>query len=176
MNHPNTADATHATWSELDTESRTEAVRILASLGKTSPEMADALSTTRNAVLGVARRGNISIGGGSSRRVRALPPLPVEPPVAPDTWVPLHAPVGFLDLADDQCRWPVGEAGGSAQMFCGGQVHRKGYCQAHHGKAFGLAPEVPGVPTERSTKASVNRRDYRALVHAGKAQHFGGAE
>jgi hypothetical protein len=46
--------------------------------------------------------------------------------------------VGLLDLTNRTCRWPVGSATGSAQMFCGlpaNLVEHGPYCPMHTKKA-----------------------------------------
>lgn len=62
-------------------------------------------------------------------------PLPL-PKAA--TWAPLPdtTPIPLADLTQKTCAWPVGEAGGAAQMFCGCTVKTKGFCAHHAARAF----------------------------------------
>lgn len=175
-NHIDFTTSTPARWIDMDVDARTTAVRALAALGQSSAQIALALRTTRNAVLGLAGRKKITIGGGVSRRVTVQAPVfPIEPPVPDETWAPLGPPVSLLDRRDDQCAWPVGAP--EQRLFCGGVVHRRGYCQHHYDMAFVHTDAIPVAPHDENVgRPSINRRDRRALVHGGKAQHYEGAE
>lgn len=62
-----------------------------------------------------------------------LLPLP-----KPATWRPLpdSTPIPLLKNTALTCAWPVGDAAGAAQMFCGCAVVRGGFCAAHADLAF----------------------------------------
>lgn len=51
--------------------------------------------------------------------------------------------IGFFDLQSTSCRWPVGEATGIKQLFCGQlQLHLCSYCEAHARKAYWCGPRL----------------------------------
>jgi hypothetical protein len=65
--------------------------------------------------------------------------LPLPKPAA---WQPLPGavPIALLDLTSKTCAWPVGEASGAAQLFCGCAVSRRGFCVDHAARAFVKTP------------------------------------
>lgn len=56
----------------------------------------------------------------------------------PAAWLPLpgSTPIGLLDLTAHLCAWPVGDATGAQQMFCGLATTRKHFCAEHAARAF----------------------------------------
>jgi len=170
MTHHTFAPIHPAAWADLTTDQRVAAVRTLAAMGRTTTQIAAALATTRHAIHGVAHRCDITI----SDRVQRSAPLPTEPPVSEDNWIPHRLPVLLSQRADDQCAWPVGPD--ADRTCCGDEVHAKSFCYAHHQKAYRPAGPIAPVVELPTRQPSVNRHDRRALVHGGKAQHFEGAE
>lgn len=121
--------AAPARWADLDTEGR--AAAIIALHGQTSDEIAVQLGTTRNAVLGLAHRRDIVLDSG---RVYARSRFKPHPLPHASTWTPLHP--STPSPTRHQCLWPVGEATGSNQQFCGGVRHNGSYCETHAAMAF----------------------------------------
>ena len=64
-----------------------------------------------------------------------MSPLPLPKPAA---WAPLpdSTPIPLSDLTARTCNWPVGDAGGAQQMFCGLQVARNRFCSDHAARAY----------------------------------------
>jgi len=62
-------------------------------------------------------------------------PLPLPKPAA---WAPLPGsePIALVDLTSHTCNWPVGDAGGAQQMFCGLPVSRNRFCVGHAARAY----------------------------------------
>lgn len=121
--------AAPARWADLDTEGR--AAAIIALHGQTSDEIAAHLGTTRNAVLGLAHRRDILLDSG---RVYARNRFKPHPLPADETWAPLRP--STPSPTRKQCCWPVGEATGSNQQYCGGPRARGSYCTHHAAMAF----------------------------------------
>ena len=92
----------------------------------------------------------------SLRRARPAPPLLKAKRYLKyarlDEQIPLAQRRSLLALGDDNCRWPVGEAGLPSFFFCGAQVLRnKPYCGAHCARAY-LRPPPPRAPAGRSVR------------------------
>lgn len=63
----------------------------------------------------------------------------------PAAWQPLpnsSAPIALVDITSRTCAWPVGEASGAAQLFCGCVVTRRGFCVDHAARAFVKTPTL----------------------------------
>lgn len=153
-------------WDTMTPEERIAAVTHAASEGITPRNLAQSLRTTRNAILGRAFRSRVSFPSAAPKVARTQPILTVKakdrfavlplPPV--ETWAPHREPVSLMALRDKQCRWPVGEATGAQQMFCGDRVHKRGYCECHwqmrnrppmaRNVMAWLRSDVAGVPPE----------------------------
>lgn len=130
--------AAPARWAELTADAKEAAVRALAGTGLTSSAMAEVLATTKNAVLGLANRRGIQIGAdvpvtAYSARV-ARPAFALGREVPASTWTPLHP--STPSPTRKECCWPVGEATGSNQQYCGGPRARGSYCSRHAAMAF----------------------------------------
>lgn len=68
----------------------------------------------------------------------SLPPMPIPMDDETDVGVDVTSRVGFMDLTNYTCRWPVGGAVGSQQMFCGcrADLNSTGpYCAEHTAKS-----------------------------------------
>lgn len=149
------------TWSEADYATAKD----MWVAGFSASHIASKLRTkTRNAVIGIASRnrkdfperekataplryrpkrarGNVP----AVRRARAKPlllsrPVPEAPPEPPTC-----RPVPLLALSDSACRFPVGEACGEQQMFCGAPAspnpEDRPYCRYHAGIAYRPDPD-----------------------------------
>jgi hypothetical protein len=123
------ADPKPATWADLDTDQRAAAIRALH--GMSPAAMAELLQTTRSAILGLAWRQRISIGDHIPSRSSAFQ---VGREVPAEVWEPLGPPVA--EPTRKQCCWPVGEATGAQQHYCGLPKSRGSYCETHAAMAF----------------------------------------
>ena len=162
------------------TDARTAQLRELFAAGQTYTQIAAALGdgATRNSVAGKCdrlallrsgprqarpqpvNRGYLARGRAMARvakrrkpkRPKQAPPAPkvVRLPVALPPPPPTCAPIRLIELADRACHWPVGEARGEAQLFCGAArpgerpasdsgVGRS-YCAYHARLAVAVAP------------------------------------
>jgi hypothetical protein len=66
------------------------------------------------------------------RRVVPRPPMIPARPVPAETWaVVSDQPKTLIELDDHDCRWPVGEAAGGQQLFCGCRQASGSYCEIH---------------------------------------------
>lgn len=145
------------TWAEMTRDQRREAILPLWQNGATAQSIADALVTSKNAVIGVIHR--MPRHKRPAARIRAFnrPPKPArEPrerkprPAAPPkeiSLIPIDAtpigkydaafqplpgasPVALVDLEKGQCRWPVDIDGKT--FFCGcGVAENETYCEIH---------------------------------------------
>jgi hypothetical protein len=122
-------DPKPATWADLDIEARAAAIQALHGLSPAA--MAELLHTTRAAILGLAWRRRIPIGDHLPTRSSAFQ---VGNEVPAEVWAPIGKPTASPTRR--QCCWPVGEATGSQQMFCGGPRARGSYCETHAAMAF----------------------------------------
>lgn len=67
---------------------------------------------------------------------RQVPAFPVEPFDMEDGEpVDVTHLVGLMDLERTSCRWPMGSATGSAQLFCGKHAAAGSYCSEHTKRA-----------------------------------------
>lgn len=133
----------------LETEG---ALREMWATGAASREIANKLGTTRNAVIGKARRMGLSSRGKTFVSQQPAAPTRAErkkllslsdnPERKPLHWSPMvtrlekpsNAPVGILDVAFHHCRAVVGadETSRRLALFCGAQiVEGKSYCPYH---------------------------------------------
>ncbi|UXN70924.1 GcrA family cell cycle regulator [Devosia neptuniae] len=170
--HHNFPSPRRAIWADLDTHGRAAAIKAL--YGLTAEAIATKLGTTRNAVLGVAHRHRMSIGGYSPPRNTAFQTGRV---VAPETWAPLGPPVA--SPTRKQCCWPVGEASGSAQMFCGLPRTKGSYCPTHGKMAYARRPgDHPYVDMlrDKSVQPEVTIEEAVALVLPARKEKLEGAE
>jgi hypothetical protein len=169
--HPEVATATPFQWADATHEARTAAIVALS--GMTADAMAPILGTTRSAILGHAWRHGVKVRGGRAAvRSSAFQPGRL---VAPETWKPLGPPVA--EPTRKQCCWPVGEAGGSAQMFCGLPRTRNSYCTTHTAMASGRRPaDHPYVDMLRAAPAEVTIEEAVALVLPARKEKMEGAE
>ena len=119
-------------WQHVDwTSERKSRVRELWDQGFSASQIAAMLDiiTTRNAVIGLARRCGFPSRRTGQPRTQKPPETPPEelPPAAPP-------PPGFRNLALEalrywHCRWPGGDG---PYTFCGQPKHGRSYCYKHH--------------------------------------------
>lgn len=115
--------------------------------------------------LGLAQRSSLS-KPATERPVKSRPPAPIRRKPAraaarPERRAPdavsaflLHRPgpavVDFAGLGPGHCRFPVGEAVGLAQLFCGAaKEDHSSYCAAHAALAFQAAPNPQAPAPQR---------------------------
>jgi GcrA cell cycle regulator len=144
-----------ATW----TTERVEQLQKYVTAGLTCSEIAAEIGVTRNAVIGKISRLGLSTGRrrgampGRTRNARARTTAPsrmarmlrafatVGPTVS--FVIPDVPPVesarrcSLLDLAGDECRWPLGDPGKADFGFCGnGAIRGFSYCVGHLRMAY----------------------------------------
>ena len=161
---------TPITWATLTREQRIAACTTLAAMGRTSTEMADELNATRNQVISCCARNNITLQGG---RTYAAKPVDIGPDggTDPALWQGEGVP---WPATRKQCRWPLGEL---ADRCCGAPRVRGSYCEHHAAIAYLPANDLPAPEFDGAIRQpTINRRDYRHMVHGGRAQHFEGSE
>lgn len=147
-------------WAEMTRDQRRETVSSLWQTGATAQSIADALATSKNAVIGlihrlprhdrpiprtrapsrpkrhdpIGRLGDESINNWKRSKGFSLVPIDATPIGKYDAaFLPLPgtSPVTLVDLENGQCRWPVDIDGKT--LFCGcGVVESKRYCAIHN--------------------------------------------
>jgi GcrA cell cycle regulator len=146
------------TWSD----ERIALLRILFERGCTCREMAYEIGVSRNAVIGKLARLNLTRGRTArvpraERRAGATPPRPrgarplqlllqahVDDGAAELTTsliaaLPIEQGPGcsLMELGDDKCRWPIGDASAAEAKFCGNQpLGGLPYCAGHARLAY----------------------------------------
>ena len=113
--------------------------------------------------------------GGKTRRVTSQPrprsspsaivfgrgpDLPPDAPIVEtfeEVYVPPDQRKGLLDLADNDCRWPIGDTGTPEFHFCNGKkFHGLPYCERHARVAF-QPPSVKGRAAAKTSAPIVHR-------------------
>jgi len=163
-------------------------LREMAAEGMSARQIGNVLGCTRNAIVGLARRNHIKLGGydglrygpakpppTTRRRPRRPQKLHANAPPIEDANIPLEQRVTFLDLAPHHCRWPIGDA--PKLMFCGGE-RAKGspYCASHHTRAHKIAPSTrPAATYTLESGLTTKRRRLNAMLswHKHKQQRVG---
>jgi GcrA cell cycle regulator len=147
------------TW----TDDRVALLKILFERGRTCREMAYEIGVSRNAVIGKLARLNLTRGRGArlpraERRAGAAPQRPrgarqlqlllrahVEhgegaeqaPPIFEALPVVEGPGCSLLELGDDTCRWPIGDADAAHAKFCGNRpLGGLPYCAGHARLAY----------------------------------------
>ncbi len=147
------------------TETAIETLRQMALEGKSASTIAAALGApSRNAVIGKANRIGIKLTGnihcspppapighataassrdcahGVAREARLRPAVPRERKPA---WVFAEAQVGdmlrvgFEEIREDACRWPIGDPTSEEFVYCGVQTAKgRSYCAGHCRMAY----------------------------------------
>lgn len=131
-------------WHQLGTaEARAARVRELDDAGVTTREIAALLGISAGWIVRVMtkRREPVINGGPMPRPEPAEPRFPVHPLPPAETWAPTRPPLSMGELNDDTCRWPI-EVDGVPAGYCGGHVHRRGYCEHHYNVAYRPATVV----------------------------------
>lgn len=109
--------------------------------GKTARKIAVVLRTTRNAVIGKARRMKLEPRTGAYfiaeiKQIRAKPApgkAQVKPPELKQAEKKKVYPIiNIMDLRAGQCRYPIGHPGEKGFTFCAAKTNRRGvYCEEH---------------------------------------------
>jgi len=142
------------TWDETTVQAVTQ----MWAAGKTSREIGDAVSKTRNAVIGLLRRKGISSdeninnqrrrNGGAvgtdqaahaynmesrikAKRRSVVRPIPVPAVVELPDDPAVQGGVQFMDLEPHHCRWPTGDPSDADFHYCGRTRRRGSYCREH---------------------------------------------
>jgi GcrA cell cycle regulator len=151
---PARESATKPTW----TAERIEQLRNGVVAGLSCSQIAAEIGVTRNAVIGKIHRLGLSPGRPAAAPARSCPPRARQPRLLPHrrqlrlvfAQAPSIAgadvePVPFesmqrcslLDLAQDKCRWPVGDPCTADFAYCGNQaVAGISYCAGHARMAY----------------------------------------
>jgi hypothetical protein len=131
------------------------AIRSLANEGLTGREIGARFGVSRNTIIGVCYRNQITLGGAGTltqkrsinssvpnvalkrkeaRQRRAAPVKAITLPVAL-VFVPEH-PAGILvhQLTTHTCRWPVHDT--LPGRYCGQHTENGSYCAHHHARAY----------------------------------------
>ena len=146
------------TW----TDERIALLKTLFERGRTCREMAYEIGVSRNAVIGKLARLNLTRGraarapraerrnGPAPQRSRGARQLQIllktrieqdEAAALPSVLEALPIPQGpgcsLLDLGDDKCRWPIGDANAADLLFCGNKpLGGFPYCAGHARMAY----------------------------------------
>lgn len=145
------------TW----TDERVALLKILFERGRTCREMAYEIGVSRNAVIGKLARLNLTRGRGAGlpRAERRAGVTPHRPRGARPLQLLLKAHVergaddlrpafealpipegpgcSLLELGDDTCRWPIGDADAAHAKFCGNTpAGSLPYCAGHARMAY----------------------------------------
>jgi GcrA cell cycle regulator len=144
------------TW----TDDRIALLKTLFERGRTCREMAYEIGVSRNAVIGKLARLNLTRGrparvprgerrsGPAPQRPRGARQLQIllktrieqgEAAAVPFEALPIPQgpPCSLLELGDDKCRWPIGDANGAELLFCGNKPFGGSpYCAGHARMAY----------------------------------------
>jgi GcrA cell cycle regulator len=146
------------TW----TDDRIALLKTLFERGRTCREMAYEIGVSRNAVIGKLARLNLTRGRAARalRAERRSGPAPQRPRGARQlqillktrfeegeaaalrtAFAALPIPEGpgcsLLELGDDKCRWPIGDANAAEFLFCGNKPFGGSpYCAGHARMAY----------------------------------------
>jgi len=152
--HAAVAHTAAATW----TAERIDQLKSFVGAGLTCSQIAAEIGVTRNAVIGKIHRLGLGPGRAAASPGRACPPrvrgprlrtqrallriIGEAPSIASDGALPATAvrsaqPRSLLELAADQCRWPLSEPGAADFAFCGNnQAAGFSYCAGHARMAY----------------------------------------
>src|SRR5579863_10002 len=152
---PTTNAATSSTW----TAERIEQLRHYVASGLSCSQIAAEIGVTRNAVIGKIHRLGLGPGRPAAAPARCCPPRARRPRFSPqrqhlrlifaqapcvagdeavDT-VPIDSTqrCSLLELAQDKCRWPVGDPCAADFVYCGNQaIAGFSYCAGHARMAY----------------------------------------
>ncbi len=132
------------------TDERVDQLRQMWTEGLSASQIARSLGgVTRNAVIGKVHRLGLSGRASPARaerpRIRTIAPRPAQPKPQPLEPVVVQEPlqtaegenITVVNIARNQCKWPIGDPSDSAFKFCG-HAPRPGspYCEAHSRMAF----------------------------------------
>jgi GcrA cell cycle regulator len=152
------------------TPERIAEVRELWDAGLTLTAIGERLGISRGAVSGVVDRHGFTrrdeperIREWKARGKVRLPPRPrvrrrVQQEIPPTGqrigWQETGSGITLMQLKPMHCRWPVGEASGALQRFCGHEVVGGSvYCAGHGARAF-----VPGRVTRGMSRPAFQLR------------------
>lgn len=125
-------------WDAMTVADKTAAITALVQEGQSAGQMGKALNASRNMILSHARRYKIQLASYAPPISKPKPavrdvrkPMRTYAPLPAKTWAAHREPVSLLELTSTTCRWPVGDAEGSSQMYCGDHAGRRSYCERH---------------------------------------------
>ena len=158
------------------TEARIERVRELAGMGWSAAVIAGEIGdTTRNAVVGIGHRKGIKflgaggghVGNGRPRVWRASPRKPKRVIQIEDI-VEIPKMVTFLDLGDDDCKWPIGDPLKDDFRFCGKyRLTGMAYCRECCRIAYETPQERRARVSSQSGRPGSDRRSNYSLRDGG---------
>ena len=148
---------TTETW----TQDRVEQLRTFLSAGLSCSQIANRIGVTRNAVIGKIHRLGLGPGRPVARPARVRPPrdrpprsaqrrllrlvfaqppcvadVPAKPAAEPIAVASVQ-PCSLLELARNQCRWPINDPADADFAFCGNDaVAGLSYCAGHARLAY----------------------------------------
>jgi GcrA cell cycle regulator len=154
------------TW----TDERITLLKTLFERGRTCREMAYEIGVSRNAVIGKLARLNLTRGraarmpraerrnGLAPQRPRGARPLQIllkarleqDDAAASNAAfealpIPEGPPCSLLELGDDKCRWPIGDASAADIVFCGNKpLGGFPYCAGHARMAYRVGARRAG--------------------------------
>jgi GcrA cell cycle regulator len=141
------------------TPERIEQLKSCFAAGMTCSEIGAAIGVSRNAVIGKIHRLGLSGERPAGARARATncPPrarlprrstqrhllrlayarAPLGEEVSLDTTIVSLHPCSLIDIADRQCRWPIGDPASTDFLFCGNDaINGFTYCLGHARMAY----------------------------------------
>jgi GcrA cell cycle regulator len=153
---PKNIEISSSTW----TAARIEQLRSCVAAGMTCSEIAAEIGVTRNAVIGKIHRLGLSSGrpaGAPARASTSCPPRARHPRVptqrrllrlayaqaSPGEQATLNVsvasahPCSLVEIAERQCRWPIGDPEAADFVFCGNEaITGFTYCLGHARMAY----------------------------------------
>jgi GcrA cell cycle regulator len=153
---PKSITTSSPTW----TAQRIEQLRSCVAAGMTCSEIGAEIGVTRNAVIGKIHRLGLSSGrpaGAPARASTSCPPRARHPRVPTqhrllrlayaqaslgeqatlDTSVASAHPCSLVEIAERQCRWPIGDPAAADFVFCGNDaIMGFTYCLGHARMAY----------------------------------------
>jgi GcrA cell cycle regulator len=156
----------NATW----TSERVDLLKSYVEAGLSCAQIAGEIGVTRNAVIGKISRLGLSRGRRAAgpmkhtaqwsrrpamlNRRRIFRALYTEVPLLTEQQEIVASPdrCSLLDLAEDKCRWPLGDPEARDFSFCANcSVPRLSYCAAHARLAYRTTARLTGIGRSSET-------------------------